>query len=205
MKKVFIITIFLLFAANSASGTAKISGKYELVGNIDSLRNVKKVELVEFFNFSCGHCYRFLTASKRLETKYNDKLVHKSVPIFWGKQTPYPSMAYLIAKDNGKAEFAKKEIFNARFKMDIDVFDFRMISFIASSIGIGEEFEKGSRNINVKRRIEDIQRQANKYTVNETPTVILNGVIKVTPSTSGGDVDKMTDNLDRIIGDILNY
>ncbi|MDP7552944.1 MAG: disulfide bond formation protein DsbA, partial [Nitrospinaceae bacterium] len=46
---------------------------------------------------------------------------------------------------------------------------------------------------------------AKKYNANETPTLILNGVLKVAPSLSGGDVDKMTENLDLIIEDILSY
>ena len=46
---------------------------------------------------------------------------------------------------------------------------------------------------------------AKKFNANETPTIILNSVLKVTPTISGGTIDKMTENLELIIGDILGY
>ncbi len=44
---------------------------------------------------------------------------------------------------------------------------------------------------------------ARHYETNETPTVIINETLKVTPSISGGSVDKMTDNLEVIFNSIL--
>ena len=43
--------------------------RYELIGDISKLKDVKTIEMAEFFNYSCGHCYRFLETSKRLRTK----------------------------------------------------------------------------------------------------------------------------------------
>jgi protein-disulfide isomerase len=45
---------------------------------------------------------------------------------------------------------------------------------------------------------------ASKYKASETPTIIINDVIKVTPRIAGGDVEKMTENLDLIISKLLS-
>ena len=44
---------------------------------------------------------------------------------------------------------------------------------------------------------------AKKYKANETPTIIINDVLKVAPSTTKGNVDDMTANLETIFDDIL--
>jgi protein-disulfide isomerase len=44
---------------------------------------------------------------------------------------------------------------------------------------------------------------AKQFNANETPTIIVNEALKVTPSIAGGNVDAMTDNLDIIFQDLL--
>ncbi|MEC7640571.1 MAG: disulfide bond formation protein DsbA, partial [Nitrospinota bacterium] len=90
MAALLALTVFL-----PASGVAgdKIKGTYEVIGSAEKLKGAKHIEMIEFFNFSCGHCYRFLKTSKNLKAKYKDKLQHKKYPIYWGNQTPYPAMA----------------------------------------------------------------------------------------------------------------
>jgi protein-disulfide isomerase len=44
---------------------------------------------------------------------------------------------------------------------------------------------------------------AKQFKANETPTIIINDVLKVAPSLTNGSVDEMTDNLEIIFADIL--
>ena len=58
----------------------KIQGKYEVIGPVEKLKGVKQVEMAEFFNYSCGHCYRFLETSKKLHAKLgSEKAFHVQV------------------------------------------------------------------------------------------------------------------------------
>ena len=57
----------------------------------------------------------------------------------------------------------------------------------------------------IEAKVKESLALANKYNANETPTIILNKVLKVTPSISGGTTEMMTENLELIIGDILGY
>lgn len=200
-KIICLLIIYLTY--NSNAFAFDIAGKYQVIGNKDDIVKTEMVELIEFFNFSCGHCYHFLTTYKTLEKKFGNRLEHKEIPIFWGNQTPMPAMAYLIAGEHDKADAIKREIFNANFKMGIDVFDKRNVGFIASSIGIGEYFEQGIMSERIKNLVSKNQEMANSYGATETPTIILNRIIKVTPSMTEGDVDKMTDNIALIISGLL--
>ena len=69
LKRNLLKTLFFLIAScltlpGFALAENKIQGKYEIIGSIEKLKNVKQVEMTEFFNYSCGHCYEFLETSK---------------------------------------------------------------------------------------------------------------------------------------------
>jgi thiol:disulfide interchange protein DsbA len=117
---------FLLAGCSTLTGFAfaadKIQGKYEVIGSIEKLKGVKQVEMTEFFNYSCGHCYKFLETSKKLHAKFKDKLYHKKYPIFWGQQTALPAKAFYITDKLGLEEKFTQELFNTHFKLQVNIY-----------------------------------------------------------------------------------
>ena len=201
MKKILIILLAaILFFPITSFALKKLPGKYELLGDINKAFGKDRVTIVEFFNFSCGHCYKFLTHSKNLERKYGNKLVYVKIPDFWGKQTEFPAIAFYLAQSKGKAEEVTKNIFDANFQGGAQIFDPRVVNFIISESGIAEDVRNHNNLITKVRQGMEL---ASKYRANETPTIILNDVIKVTPRIVGGGVEKMTENLDLIISKLL--
>ena len=201
----FIVAIMLsaLFIT-PALADDKIKGKYEVVGSLDKLKGAKQIEMVEFFNYSCGHCYRFLTESKRLAKKFKGKLLHKKHPIYWqGKQSPYPAMAFYIADEQGVETKFTQAMFDTHFQMNIDMFQSRNIRMLSTEFGIEKEMTQGFQSKEIKSKVDKSLGLATQANANETPTIIINGVLKVTPSMVGGSTDKMTDNLEIIFDDIL--
>lgn len=206
MKYLLTIILSLVFLIPvSAGADDKIRGNYEVIGDLEKLKGAKSIELKEFFNFSCGHCYRFLETSKGLKAKYKDKLHHIKFPIYWGNQTPYPSMAFYIADGLGMEEKFTQKLFDTNFKLNINIFQIRVINFLAKEQGIEKEMEAGMKSAKIKAKVQNCLDLAKKYNANETLTLIINDVLKVTPSMAKGDVDVMTKNLDLIFQDVLSY
>jgi protein dithiol oxidoreductase (disulfide-forming) len=204
MKKVssLLLAVFL-FLPTWAQADEKIRGKYEVIGDISKLKNVKTIEMSEFFNFSCGHCYRFLETSKRLRSKFKDKLLHKKFPIYWGNQTAYPAMAFYIADELGVEEEFTQELFDTSFKLGVDIFQPKVIKFLARDFKIGKEMTEGMQSASIKTKTDRSLEMAQQYKANETPTIIINDVLKVAPSMTNGSTEEMTDNLELIFTDIL--
>ena len=200
----FLIASCLILPGFALAGN-KIQGKYEVIGSIEKLKNVKQVEMTEFFNYSCGHCYKFLETSKKLHAKFKDKLYHKKYPIFWGQQTALPAKAFYITDKLGLEEKFTQELFNANFKLNINIFQPRIIQGLSRHYKIEQEIRDGMKDPAIEAKVNESLALANKYNANETPTIILNKVLKVTPSISGGTTEMMTENLELIIGDILGY
>ena len=123
-----------------------IRGKYEVIGDIDKLKGVKTIKMVEFFNYSCGHCYKFLETSKKLRAKFKDKLHHKKYPIYWGDQTSYPAKAFYIADELGLEEEFTQELFDTNFKLNINIFQPKVIRFLAKEYKIEKEMTAGMQS-----------------------------------------------------------
>ena len=204
MKQAAAILLALIFLfPGTVAADEKIRGKYEVIGDISKLKGAKTIKMLEFFNYSCGHCYRFLETSKKLRAKFKDKLHHKKYPIYWGNQTAYPAMAFYIADSVGIEEEFTQELFDTSFKLSIDVFQPKVIRFLAKEFKIEKEMKEGMQSDVIKAKTDESLALAKKYKANETPTIIINDVLKVAPSISKGNVDDMTANLEIIFEDIL--
>ena len=198
-----ILMAFIFLFPGTVVADEKIRGKYEVIGAITTLKGAKTIKMLEFFNYSCGHCYRFLETSKKLRAKFKDKLHHKKYPIYWGNQTAYPAMAFYIADSVGIEEEFTQELFDTSFKLSIDVFQPKVIRFLAKEFKIEKEMKEGMQSDVIKAKTDESLALAKKYKANETPTIIINDVLKVAPSISKGNVDDMTANLEIIFEDIL--
>jgi thiol:disulfide interchange protein DsbA len=198
-----ILMAFIFLFPGTVVADERIRGKYEVIGDITKLKGAKTIKMLEFFNYSCGHCYRFLETSKKLRAKFKDKLHHKKYPIYWGNQTAYPAMAFYIADSVGIEEEFTQELFDTSFKLSIDVFQPKVIRFLAKEFKIEKEMKEGMLSDAIKAKTDESLALAKKYKANETPTIIINDVLKVAPSISKGNVDDMTANLEIIFEDIL--
>ena len=204
MKKVSAVLLVVLFLLPGwVQADEKIRGKYEVIGDINKLKDVKTIKMVEFFNYSCGHCYRFLETSKRLHSKFKDKLHHKKFPIYWGNQTAYPAMAFYIADELGVEEEFTQELFNTSFKLNINIFQPKVIKFLARDFKISKEMTEGMQSASIKAKTDKSLELAKQFKASETPTIIINDILKVAPSMTNGSTDEMTDNLEMIFEDIL--
>jgi len=198
-----ILMAFIFLFPGTVVADEKIRGKYEVIGDITKLKGAKTIKMLEFFNYSCGHCYRFLETSKKLRAKFKDKLHHKKYPIYWGNQTAYPAMAFYIADSLGVEEEFTQELFDTSFKLSIDIFQPKVIRFLAKEYKIEKEMKEGMQSDAIKSKTDESLALAKKYKANETPTIIINDVLKVAPSITKGNVDDMTANLEIIFEDIL--
>ena len=204
MKHVIAILLALFFLPlSTVLADEAIRGKYEVIGDINKLKEVKTITMLEFFNYSCGHCYKFLETSKKLRAKFKDKLHHKKYPIYWGNQTPYPAKAFYIADELGLEEEFTQELFDTNFKLNINIFQPKVIRFLAKEYKIEKEMTAGMQSTTISAKTNESLALAKKFKATETPTIIINDVLKVAPSITKGNVEEMTTNLEVIFKDIL--
>lgn len=188
-------------------GRLPSAGKYSLL-NKPGTYEPGKVKMTEFLKFNCGHCYTLNQQLPALKKKYGDRLEITYKPMLWrtapaDKGFEKSIEAYILAERMGKGEEMKDALFKALFVDRKDLTSEIALGDIGRSIGLGDDFITALKNGEARNETEADINLAASFQVDETPTVIINGNLKITPSLTKGDMSRMTDNLDMIIGSLL--
>ena len=167
-----------------------------------------KVKITEFLKFNCGHCYTLNPQLPALREKYGDNLSITYKPMLWRTVAQDKGMgksieAYILAERMGKGEEMKDALFRALFVDKKDLSSEIVLGDIAKSIGLGEDFSAALKRGEARDEAEANIDEAVSYQVDETPTIIINGNLKITPALTNEDMAAMTANLDTVIGSLL--
>src|SRR5512143_2411869 len=103
-----------------------------------------------------------------------------------------------------KGEEMKDALFKAMFVDKKDLTSVAVLGDIGKSVGLGDDFVKALNNGDAKDEATANINLAESFQVDETPTIIINGNLKVNPSMTNEDMDAMAKNLDTIIGSLLS-
>lgn len=175
-----------------------LPGKYHIMEKEPSLGEPGKVLLLEFADFYCPHCHMFeKVVVSKLKKEFGDQLEVQLIgfPVMQGK-LPTAFEMYEQAKAMGKGPAMKQVLFKTIHKENIHVFDKSMRSVLIRKVGLDvQEFEEGMATGKPYQQLEKGIAWGERIGVTHTPTVVLNGNIRVE------HID--TDNLRTLIKGIL--
>lgn len=180
------------------SEQAEVIGLYKTL-NRPTTHEPGKVKLKEFFSFYCDNCYEFNDMMHELEGKYAGKVEVELVPIYWGDGSIKPGEAYIIAESLGFGTEMADAIFEAQFIGGQDIGNEDVLIKLAKEIGLGDEFATKLKSGEAEAMAKENLRLAGVYEVEETPTLIVDDKLRVSPHETGDNVFTMAENLDIII------
>lgn len=187
--RVCLLGVFIL-ALTGIGGTdglsfaeaAAFKGKYTELKNVPSTHERGKVKLTEFADFYCPHCHMFEQSGiPVLEKEFGEKLEITMVgfPVIPGK-LPMAFEMYEQAKIMGKGAEMKKALFRMIHKEHIHVFDQTIREMLVKEVGLDPAaFEAGLASGRPSKILEEGRALGMKVDVQHTPTVILDGNLKV--------------------------
>lgn len=186
IHNLFMITILgwvLLFSASSDcfGGTDKLPGEYRTIDE-PSIHEPGKVILLEFADFYCPHCHMFeQTVVSKLKKEFGNHLKVRFVgfPVIRGK-LPTAFEMYEQARKMGKGQEMKRVLFRTIHHEKIQILDKRLRVFLIREVGLDvEKFEKGLASGQPYKALEEGKAWGERIGVTHTPTVVLNGNIRV--------------------------
>ena len=190
---VFIMLAMMSFSVHAGEAPA-IKGTYTTVPNVQFNFDGKQIEIIEFFSFYCGHCYEFEKSIPIIKGNFPKKTKWTRIPIYWGQGSPKPGEAYFLALDAGKGEEMTKAIFNAVFVEGKDIGKIEVLEELGIKIGLGFDF---SHKLRTGEKAGDVGRavlQTKRYGVDETPTLIIAGNLKITPGMLDHSISNLQNN-----------
>ncbi|HSE57808.1 MAG TPA: thioredoxin domain-containing protein [Nitrospiraceae bacterium] len=169
-------------AAPEKADKVELKGKYELL-NEPSTHVKGKVKLVEFADFYCPHCHHFEEAGLPvLKKEFGDRLEATMVgfPVF-RQMLPTPFEMYEQAKTMGKGEEMKKVLFRTIHTDKVKFLDKSLRAVLIKEVGLDPvAFEQGLESGKPIKALEEGKRWGERINLQQTPTLLLDGNIKVT-------------------------
>lgn len=170
----------MTLSANAAQNL--LPGEYRLMEGEASLAPNGKVLLLEFADFYCPHCHMFENVViTKLKKEFGDRLEVRMVgfPVIRGK-LPTAFEMYEQAKTMGKGEEMKAVLFRTIHKENIHVLDKGLRAVLIQEVGLDvTAFEDGMATGNPYRSLEQGIAWGERIGVSHTPTVVLNGNIRI--------------------------
>jgi len=180
-------TVFLagLFVGVTVTHAASpdLKGKFEILKDEKSTHTRGKVKLAEFADFYCPHCHRFDGEGLPiLEKEFGSKLEVTMVgfPVIRGK-LPTPFDMYEQAKMMGKGNEMKKVLFRTIHQDKVTgVLDRSLREVLIKEVGLDPKaFEEGMASGKPAKAFEDGRKLGERIKLQQTPTIVLDGNIKV--------------------------
>ena len=192
----------MLLGVAAPAGAQGLTGKYTVIEGktAPTAHSLDVVVVEEFLNFSCPHCNDFRAAAKPVFAKYGKRMKLVRVPILFRGQSDPALRLFYIAQARGLEDRIDEALFDARFRSGVDNFDPQVIGYLARTNGLQEAYEKEASAEWVTRRIADGRVRADSFGVEATPTLVLQGALRIVPDTSMAD---FVANFDKIAGQLL--
>lgn len=184
LVRVIVGTIGLLTVPFSAQAEKpELKGKFEILADEPSTHQPGKVKVMEFADFYCPHCHHFEeTGVPLLLKEFGNKVEVTMIgfPVIPGK-LPTAFDMYEQAKMMGKGDRMKAVLFRTIHKDKVDgVLDRSIRSLLIKEVGLDvAAFEAGMESGKPAKLFEDGRRWGERIKVSSTPSLLLDGNIKV--------------------------
>lgn len=198
MKKVCIAATVLALVLSGCGESERpryYSADYELVPSLDKNKQ-KKLTIEEIVSFDCEHCYKFIVnVNPKLKAEYGDRLNIVPLPLVFNKQTQFPVRLFIVGQKEGKGNDIVELLLKKRFEGNEDIFDENVVLDVANHFGLKEKYQ-AEKNANwVEEIYQENRSRGMKYGISQTPTLIVEGQLKIT--------NIKIDNVKNVVNDLL--
>lgn len=161
----------------------ELKGKFEILADEPSTHQPGKVKVIEFADFYCPHCHHFEeTGVPLLLKEFGNKVEVTMIgfPVIPGK-LPTAFDMYEQAKMMGKGDRMKAVLFRTIHKDKVDgILDRSIRALLIKEVGLDiATFEAGMESGKPAKLFEDGRRWGERIKVSSTPSLLLDGNIKV--------------------------
>lgn len=187
-QKVLAALSFCLVAVSAgASPTNPVNGKeYRTLPQAQPTESGKKVEVTEFFWYSCPHCNAFEPDLEAWVKKQGDKIAFKRVPVMFRPEMIPEQRLYYALEAMGKSEQLQKTIFHAIHVEHQRLDNPTAIGDFIAKQGIDKQkFMNLYNSFGVETKVKRAAQLQEAYKIDGVPTVAIDGRYLTSPGIVG--------------------
>lgn len=181
------VSLSLIAVASNATPANPQNGvDYRTLASPQQTDSGNKVEVTEFFWYSCPHCYAFDPSLMDWVKKQGDKIVFKRVPVAFRESFLPQQKLYYALEAMGKTEELNKKVFNAihveRQSLDTDA---AIIDFVAKQGIDKQKFTEVYNSFGIQSKARRASQLQAAYEIDGVPTIAIDGRYITAPSIVG--------------------
>lgn len=185
MKRlIFLLSCLLAFSATQSIAAPLQEGKdYRLVTpHVATLTN--NIEVIDFFAYTCGHCYRFSPTLESWMQKLPKDVTVRRVPVAWDPSTQFLSRIYYTFEALNRLEDLHpsfwQDILDGRITSEAD-----LQSWLTSHRVNLDQWNKAYESFTVTMKTQQAMQTWQNYQLDATPYVAVNGKYLTAPHMAG--------------------
>lgn len=181
---------FVMAGAGATPSLPQNGVEYHTLDKPQSIEPGKKVEVTEFFWYSCPHCFALEPSLADWVKKQGDAIVFKRVPVhFRDSFIPQQKMYYAL-EAMGKSEEMQKKIFNAihidRQHLDTEP---EILAFMSRQPGIDQKkFADLFNAFGTQAKVRRAQVLQDMYKIDSVPNLAIDGKYMTSPALAGASL-----------------
>ena len=145
----------------------------------------KKVEVIEFFMFTCPHCNALEPRMSAWVKQNADKIHFRRIHFARGEKDPL-ARAYVTLETMGTPEIASQKLFDAIHKDHKRLMREEDVTAVVVSAGVDKaKYESVYKSFGVESKMKRIGSLIGQYKVEFAPTLVIDGRYVTSPSQAG--------------------
>ncbi len=186
-----ILTIGAAFGA-VAQETYTAGEDYDVISPAIRTSDAQRVEVHEFFAYSCGHCYNFEPLLEQWRKTLPEDVVVKGSPAIWNKPMELHAQAYFTAEVLGVLDEVHMPLFQALHVDGQRLQSEKEIGALFAKHGVDkEEFSKAFNSFGVSSMARQANARARAAKVTGTPEMMVNGKYRITTRKAGSQANML--------------
>lgn len=181
MKKLALVA--LLFASSFAQAAITLGKDYTVLAKPQPVADPKKVEVIEFFSYTCIHCYHLEPAIGTWEKKLPADVSFRREQIVWAKNMEGFARLYATMNATGTVGKLHQPAFDAVIKQKANLADAAVLSGWVKAQGVDtNRFMQAYKSFGVNAQVARAGKITRDYAIEGTPTIVVAGKYATQPA-----------------------
>lgn len=199
----FFSSIFASCAIALAGVSLVHAESYSVLDPIQPPETPDKVEVLEFFSYSCIHCYRVDPMIEKWQKDLPEGAVFKRVPVGFNAGMRDLQKLYYTLESLDLLDELHESAFKAIHDQGQNIFSEKDITEWVGKQGINtDEFSDTFNSFGVQTKVKRADELTKAYHIEATPTFAIGGQYLTSPAEAGG-YQQSVDEANRLMQELL--
>jgi thiol:disulfide interchange protein DsbA len=177
---------FLMATAGATPAAPQNGVDYRTLDKAQNIDAGKKIEVTEFFWYSCPHCFAFEPHLAEWVKKHGDTIVFKRVPVNFRESFIPQQKLYYALEAMGKSEELQGKVFHAIHvdHQNLDT-DAAILEFVVKHGVDKQKFIEAYSAFGTQAKVKRALSLQEAYKIDGVPTIAIDGKYETSPSIVG--------------------